>query len=155
FDYLFAECLQALIQHGRRDDARDLLDRYEAGIPGKSAQYINLCNIRCYYEWYGGNHDVAVRWGMGGQQLKRGAQVDTRFSTDHNLALARRDLGDLKPALEYFVEGQPIEIVLKVGELIPDKTPPFYGNIGRCLFLDGKLEEALICYRKSAHLLEQ
>ena len=30
----------------------------------------------------------------------------------------------------------------------------FYGNIGRCLFLAGRLDEALVCYVKSAQLLE-
>ena len=44
---------------------------------------------------------------------------------------------------------------MKPGERIPGEEAPFYGNIGRCLFLMGRLDEALICYVKSAQLLEE
>ena len=58
-------------------------------------------------------------------------------------------------AIESFLEGEPIEAVVTPGERIEGKGAHFYGNIGRCLFLTSRLDEALVCYVKSAQLLEE
>ena len=58
FDDVFQECLNAMIQIGH-DASADLLTRYEAAIPGKSSQFILLCNLRCYAYWYTGKYDLA------------------------------------------------------------------------------------------------
>ena len=76
------------------------------------------------------------------------------FSTKPNLALSRRDAGRVPEALESFLAGESLETVVKAGKRIQGKGAPFYGNIGRCLFLANRLDEALACYVKSAQLLE-
>ncbi len=154
FDAVFQRCLTLMIQIGH-DACEELLTRYEAAIPGKSSQFILLCDLRCYENWYTGEYDSAIRWGEAGENLKKATSVDTRFSTSHNLALSRRDAGHAEKALEYFLDDISLEAVVKSGERIPDKTAPFYGNIGRCLFLMNHLDEALVCYIKSAQLLEE
>ena len=154
FDTVFQECLTLMIQVGH-DASEELLTRYEATIPGKSSQFILLCDLRCYADWYAEKYDSAIRWGEEGERLKKGTSVDTAFSTKHNLALSRRDGGNISEAIESFLGGTSLEAVVKSGERIPDQTAPFYGNIGRCLFLTGRLDEALICYVKSAQLLEE
>ena len=154
FDTVFKRCLTLMIQIGH-NASEDLLTRYKAAIPGKSSQFILLCDLRCYANWYTGEYDSAIRWGEEGERLKKGASVDTAFSTRHNLALSWRDGGRISEALESFLDGTSLEAVVKPGERIPGKTESFYGNIGRCLFLMNCLEEALICYVKSAQLLEE
>ena len=153
FDDVFKQCLTAMIQIGR-DASEDLLTRYESAIPGKSSQFILLCDLRCYSDWYLGKFGSAIRWGEKGNQLKESTSVDTGFSTKHNLALSLRDAGRVSEAIESFLEGESLEAVVRPGERIKGKGAHFYGNVGRCLFLIDRLDEALVCYVKSAQLLE-
>ena len=154
FDGVFERCLTQMIQSGH-DATEDLLTRYESAIPGMSSQFILLCNLRCYADWCTGKYESAIQWGEQGNRLKERTSVDTGFSTRHNLALARRDAGHLSAAMESFLEGESLEAVVTPGERIQGKEAHFYGNIGRCLFLSGSSDEALICYAKSAQLLEE
>ena len=154
FDTVFERCLTQMIQIGH-DATKDLLEKYEASIPGKSSQFILLCDLRCYADWYAGNYESAIRWGETGEILKEGTPVDTRFSTKHNLALSRRDAGNVSEALKSFLEGESLATIVTPGKRIHGKEAHFYGNIGRCLFLMGRLDEALVSYVKSAQLLEE
>ncbi len=154
FDAVFEECLTQMIQSGH-DTSEDLLTQYEAAIPGKSSQFILLCQLRCYADWYTSKYDSAIRWGEKGERLKERTSVDTGFSTTHNLALSRRDAGRVPEAVESFLEGESLETVVTPGERVQGKGAQFYGNIGRCLFLTSRLDEALVCYVKSAQLLEE
>lgn len=154
FDSVFKVIINTFIQFGEYEEARKFLKQYEQGIPGKSAQYINYCDLCCYESWYQGEFEKAIYWGEQGESLKELGKVDTRFSTNHNLALARRDSGKIEKALVHFLGGKSIEEVTAPGEVDKDKQAPFYGNIGRCLFLGGDVERALVCYRKSAEILE-
>src|SRR4051812_3703642 len=73
--------------------------------------------------------------GVQGKELKDKSNVDTRWSTDHHLALAQRDFGIIDPALKYFLQGVPLEKVIDPEEIEEAKGASFYGNIGRCLHL--------------------
>ena len=153
FDTVFQQCLIEMTQMGHGGSI-DLMQRYESAIPSTSSQFILLCDLRCYSDWYAGEYESAIQWGERGARLKEHTSVDTAFSTKHNLALSWRDAGRLEEAIESFLEGESLELVLTPGESIQGKRPPFYGNIGRCLFLSGRLDPALVCYVKSAQLLE-
>ncbi|MCY3736837.1 MAG: NB-ARC domain-containing protein [Gemmatimonadaceae bacterium] len=153
FDSVFQTCLTQMVQIGHSSTG-GLLERYEEAIPGKSAQFILLCDLRCYADWYAGDYEAAIHWGEEGERLKKSTSVDTVFSTRHNLALALRDAGRVPEALERFLDSEPLQAVIAPGERIPGKEEHFYGNIGRCLYLGERWAEALICYVKSAQLLE-
>ena len=71
------------------------------------------------------------------------------------MALSRRDAGRVSEAIESFLDGESLEAVVMPGERIQAREAPFYGNIGRCLFLTNRSDEALVCYTKSAQLLEE
>ena len=154
FDTIFKRCLTQMLQSGH-EASDDLLARYEAAIPGTSSQFILLCDLRCYADWFAGKYDSAIRWGEKGDRLKERTSVDTGFSTKHSLALARREAGQIQEALESFLAGESLEAVVTPGERIPGKEAAFFGNIGRCLFLTNRMDEALVCYVKSAQLLEE
>ena len=154
FDRVFQTTVNCMIEFGHISSNRRLA-QYESAIPGKGAQYILLCDLRCYSDWFNGQFDSAIQWGEKGERLKDNSPVDTRFSTRHNLALARRDAGLISEAIESFLEGEALEKIVEPGAKIEDKSAPFYGNIGRCLFYDGRFDEAQACYIKSAQLLEE
>ena len=154
FDGVFERCLSHMIQMGH-DEVLGLLKKYEHTISHRSAQFILLCDLRCYWHWYVEEYDEAIRWGEEGEKLRERTTVDTGFSTRHNLALARRDSGNIEAALVSFLQGEALERVTEPGVLIEGMDAAFYGNIGRCLFLQGRREEALPCYVKSAQLLEE
>ena len=143
-----------MIQVGHAE-AQPLLDRYERAIPGKSAQYILLCDLQCYAHWYSERFELAIHWGERGAKLKDASAVDTAFSTKHNLALSLRDGGRVPEALNVFLDGEPLAAVTRPGEKVSDRDAHYYGNIGRCLFLDGDMDGAAACYVKSAQLLEE
>jgi tetratricopeptide (TPR) repeat protein len=141
----------ALADLGRHADADAVLDRYELGIAGKSAKYINLAQMRAYAYWCRGDMNRAKQWGERGSRLKADSQIDTKFQPEYTLALARRDSGEVPLALDHFLRGEELASVLASGELRQDG--PFYGNIGRCLQLMTRFTDALVCYRKSARIL--
>ncbi len=154
FDSVFERIIESMVQLGQYTEAIRFLEQYADSMPGISAQYINLCNLRCYLNWYRGNFEEAIAWGERGEELKARSDVDTAFSAAHNLALARRDSGEIAPALRYFLGGQTLAVVLDPEKFDRGRGGAFYGNIGRCLQFDGKYEDALVAYRRSAQLLE-
>ena len=94
FDRVFGQCLTQMIQMGH-DAVLDLLKKYKHAISHRSTQFILLCDLRCYFHWYLKEYDEAIRWGEEGEKLHEDTTVDTDFSTRHNLALARRDGGNI------------------------------------------------------------
>ena len=143
-----------MVQLGH-DSVGEVLSLYGEAIPGKSSQYILLCSLWCYAEWYWENYESAIRWGEEGSRLKDDTAVDTIYSCRHNLALACRDGGSYADGLDIFLDGEDLERVVSAGVRIEGKDASFYGNTGRCLFFLQRFDEALICYVKSAQLLQE
>jgi hypothetical protein len=151
YDRLVGGAVEILSDLGSFEEADLYLDRFEATIPGKTARYINLCNLQCYSLWCRREFGLAVEWGRRGDELKRSAGLDTESDCQHHLALARRDHGDIVQALEYFRHGLALTDVL-AGD-IPEhllNNGPFWGNIGRCLQLQGVQQDAAACLVRSA-----
>ncbi|MBI5056837.1 MAG: metallophosphoesterase [Nitrospirae bacterium] len=155
FDDVFSSFIDVLSHLGQYERADTFLRRYEDAIEGKSARYVNLCNLRCYMYWCKGAYEPAVEWGNRGVELKKKANIDTRFECEHNLALAQRDSGDIASALIFFLKGHALEEVLDREKVDEDRGGHFYGNIGRCLWFQDNIDGALICYQKAIDLLEK
>ena len=153
FDTVFEQSVKQMIELGHAN-INECLTLYGDAIPGKSAQYILLCDLHCYGEWYAGNYEVAIHWGEEGHRLKEDTSVDTVFSTRHNLALAHRDGGHVVEAMEMFLDGEELSEVTRPGKRVEDQGAEFYGNIGRCLYYQERIDEAYNCYVKSAQLLQ-
>ncbi|SHF71530.1 NB-ARC domain-containing protein [Kaistia soli DSM 19436] len=153
FDSVFSLYVRLQALAGHVDECSNALERYRATIEGKEVRYINFCDLKCYTHWTNGDALAAVKWGAEGVSLKAQSDADTVFDASHNLALAQRDSGAIDSALAYFLKGASIRDVISAGEPDSNQNAPFYGNIGRCLQLMGQIESALICYRKSAKML--
>ena len=70
FDSTIREQAIELSYLGRYDEADRLADRYQGVIVGKSARYINLCDMRCYSYWLRGELEKAKEWGRQGVELE-------------------------------------------------------------------------------------
>ncbi|HEY4899341.1 MAG TPA: hypothetical protein VIH91_00850 [Terriglobales bacterium] len=69
--------------------------------------------------------------------------------------MAERDAGRPEVALEFFLYGEPLDKVIDPEEVDEERAGHFYGNIGRCLQFMGEIDPALICFQKSALILER
>lgn len=153
FDKVVGTMVVAFDQLGDLEAADNLISRYEATIPQKTVRYIKLCDIRSYSYWVRGEFELAIDWATKGVALKKDSHVDTTFDCDHTLALAQRDSGNPSIALEFFRKSWTVDEIVESADGVPEDGP-MYGNVGRCLQMIGRTEEALRCYRKSIELLE-
>lgn len=154
-DVVIATYVRILSHFGRFTEAEELLTTFEKSLRTRDARFINYCDIRCYTNWIKRDFSAAIAWGKQGRELKNRSDVDTERGTEHNLALAQRDAGDIDPALEFFLFGRPLAEVTDPDELDENRGAPHYGNVGRCLHIMGQIDPAIVCYRKSAILLEK
>jgi tetratricopeptide (TPR) repeat protein len=155
FDRVSEDLVEVLGNLGRYREADEWIERLSATVTGKSARYIWLCHLRAYACWIRNQFDEAKRWSSEGVELKRGTNIDTIYDCAHSLALAQRDSGEVEVALVHFLGGTKIDDVTKPNSLDERRGGEFYGNIGRCLQFLERFDEALICLRKSATLLER
>jgi len=162
-DYSEVVALDSLVEHytdtlsylGEYDAAACVLDGYSARVPNKDAKFIRYCGIRCHVLWVAGKFSEAVKWGREGNELKEASGVDTSFDIAHSLALAERDAGRPEAALPIFLGGRTVADVIDPSELDEKRGGPHYGNTGRCLHLMGQIGPALVCYQKSALIIEK
>src|SRR5206468_2226343 len=154
FDRVFRAHVEMLSYLGENVEVDDLLQQYERTVPARDSRYISYAELRCTTKWLQGDFKQAVEWGRVGKALKENSHVDTAVVIDHSLALAERDAGNSEVALEIFLNGEPLIRVVDPEELTKERGGPFYGNIGRCLHFMGQVDAALVCYQKSALLIE-
>jgi len=154
-DGLFKIYVHNLDHLGEWTEAEGLLDQFQLSVVERDARYILYCDLKCYHKWTKGEFAEAVQWGKTGQLLKKSSDVDTKYDVTHNLALAERDAGQPELALPVFLDGRNLEEVLDPEELDENRGGPHYGNIGRCLHFMGQVDSALVCYQKSALLVEK
>ena len=109
-------------------------------------------SILAYSHWMRGEFGPAVDWASKGVALKSESDVDTDFDCKHNLALAQRDAGEPEVALKYFLGSWKVEDLIGADGVPTDG--PMYGNVGRCLQMMNRLDDALACYRRSMSALE-
>jgi tetratricopeptide (TPR) repeat protein len=102
-----------------------------------------------------GDFTAALEWGRRGKTLKESSGADTEYEIRHQLALAERDAGNPEIALETFLAGREMSMVLDPEELEIERGGAYYGNVGRCLHFMGQIEGALVCYQKSALIIER
>ncbi len=140
---------------GEHSEVDKILEKYERSVINRDARFINYCQMRCFSKWVRGDLSSAVDWGKVGQRLKDSSNVDTHFDIDHTLALAQRDAGEPELALTVFLVGRKLSDVVDPEELDELRGGAHYGNIGRSLHLMGQIDSALICYQKSALLIEK
>jgi tetratricopeptide (TPR) repeat protein len=155
FESVFRAQIRNLSYLGEYGDADQLLTRYEVTVAERDARYINYCELRCFSYWVRGELVNSIEWGKKGESLKLISDVDTQYDIAHSLALAQRDAGQPELALPVFLRGRSLSAVIDPDELDEKQDGAYYGNIGRCLHFAGQIDGALVCYQKSALLIEK
>ena len=119
-----------------------------------TARYVLFCSLEGISIRLGGDHRTAVDWASRGADLKASAGLDTANDCGHTLRLARRDSGDVRPALTYFLYGEKLEKVTAVGEPDVNRGGPFT-ETWDVVFSSRAGWMSFICIKKSAILLEK
>lgn len=155
FERLFSKFIKLLSEDGSFDELFNYLDGYRESVSQGTARYIGVCELYSYTYWMKEDYLEAISWGERGLDIKKKSGLDTSNDTEHNLALARRDSGEVETALQYFLRGEELDQVLIDDHFKSERGADFYGNIGRCLALQKNLDSAKILYCKSFDLLEK
>ncbi|EPP5729041.1 hypothetical protein ACUT7I_002378 [Vibrio cholerae] len=153
---LISFIIKCLVEYGDDEHALNFISKYESIIDKKEESYIRLCDIKSYRYWFRCEFSDAISVCEEAiYLLGKGSQGD-KFSIAHTLALAHRDCGDINgidKALEYFRGTTSLEDLLSTEGLTNQGNGPMLGNIGKCMYLKGEMEYALICYAKSFYYL--
>jgi tetratricopeptide (TPR) repeat protein len=157
FELVFATHLRILSYFGEHNEVDGLLGLYEGTVADRDSRYIQYCRLRTFCYWVRGEFGKAVEWGGKGKDLIESSGVDTEVGPGltYTLALAQRDGGQAEAALSKFLDGRKLSEVIDPEELDEARGEQHYGNIGRCLHLVGQIEPALVCYQKSALIIER
>ncbi|WP_348631104.1 SIR2 family protein [Mesorhizobium sp. M8A.F.Ca.ET.198.01.1.1] len=154
FDGVLSALISCLDQAEALSDADDMLERYARTLTSKTARYIKYCDVMAYSSWQRRKYEEAIEWATKGQDLKETSTVDTVYDCSHTLALAQRDGGEPATALEFFARSYSISDLVDPRSEVASDEPTVLGNVGRCLQMTGRYQDALVCYRKSAKALE-
>lgn len=153
---LMSYIIKCLVEYGHDEQALNFIDKYEFLINRKDEAYIRLCELKSYRYWFKDDFDNAINICEEAMYLlEKGSQGD-RFSIAHTLALAQRDSGgvdDVDKALDYFRGSITLEDILSTEAMAELGDGPMLGNVGKCIYLKGDKENALICYEKSYYYL--
>lgn len=158
FHQLLYVFVQALTEKGKSEEAIKYLGYYKDVIQGKSINYLNYCSLNSYFYWFISDYKQAIEWAERGIDLQKSSDIGLEIDLKHKLALALRDSKDqnnLHKALNIMLQGENLENVLSKDFAQENFSSSFFGNIGRCLWLQKKSKEAVICYYKSYILLIQ
>jgi tetratricopeptide (TPR) repeat protein len=149
--------IRTLTELGRYSEADSLLDKMSHTISDHGISYVHYCAERCYSYWIRKSYDQAIYWGEEGMKYTaRLHHASPRNECENYLALARRDsqkAGEVDKALEYFLAGRDLAKLLGHREVPTNVNGSDFGNLGRCLFFKGELDDALYCYAISAAIL--
>jgi hypothetical protein len=156
FERTFEVHIDLLSYLGEHKEVDHLLEKYEMTVVDRNVRYISYCEMRSHTKWIREDFAAAVTWGRIGRNFKQAAtDVDTRANISHTLALAERDSGHPEVALPTFLAGRNLSQVINPEEFDEKRGGAYYGNIGRCLHFMGQIDSALVCYQKSALIIEK
>nr|WP_288210138.1 toll/interleukin-1 receptor domain-containing protein [uncultured Dysgonomonas sp.] len=155
FNSQFTKFVETLTDFGKFDDALAFLTKYEKHITNKGVDYIRFCKVKGHLFWSKGLFEDAIELVREGVNLEEQSVTNSGLDLKHTLALSLRDTRkteNISKALDIFLHENTVEELLTGdNEFIAGET---YGNVGRCLHLGGKIEDALICYKKSINSLQ-
>jgi tetratricopeptide (TPR) repeat protein len=154
FDDVVSALVTTMACMDRYVEAEALVARFEKTVSSTGARYVGLCKMKAHMLWSQGRFEAAKEWARRGLDLTEHAKLDTQHECAHELALALRDSGEVDAALELFLKNERLDAVISISSPAEERDGTFYGNIGRCLSLKTRSNDALIAYRKSALLLE-
>jgi len=152
FSRVYLDTTKSAVEYGDRAFVNYLLEKFESTVENKDPSYIIISEARAYDYWFNGKYSDAIEICEKTTFLLESAKQPENTSLKHNYALALRDSGDvhcMERSLDIFLSGEDLSIISNNTDIDASLGGAFYGNIGRCLQLLGRLDESLNCLCKS------
>lgn len=156
FETLWDSVSRSSVEFGENDFTNDLIQKYENLIENKEEEYIRLCHVKSYVHWFRREYKEAVNICEEATYLLKRADQPDKFGIEHHQALAYRDSEiseNIEKALEFFLKNNDLDLLLDNGKIEQSGDGPMYGNIGKCLALQGKHENSLVTFYKSFYYI--
>lgn len=118
---------------------------YVDAIGARGADKLNVLEFTAFDAWLRKDFQRALELAEEAVELSKQIDVSLPSNPVHTLALALRDSGNAEAALTTFLEGLSLEEALAEKN---GKSAEFFGNIGRCFYLQGDYEKALPFYKR-------
>lgn len=155
FGALVRTVIKTMVEQGRAALIESVLEMYTAATRTGTVAFVEVCDLNAYVNWFIGKHTPAMRWADRGIELKARGGIDTSSDCEHTRALAWRDFGRARDALQVFLCGNELSLILAENHMKAKRGAPFYGNIGRCLYLDGETDKSIVLFTKAFEILSQ
>ncbi|MFP7609143.1 SIR2 family protein [Serratia quinivorans] len=162
FEPLLSAVSRSSVNYGDDIFNGGIIEKYESIIESKEESYIRLCSMKAYAHWFNGNADEAIDICEEALYFLDRANQPDKYSIRYDLALAQRDSGrsdNIDKALLYFSNNADINRMTNVKDDEfsngDDDNGPRYGNVGKCLMLQGRVNDALVCFYKSFYLVNK
>lgn len=156
FDNLFRQVLGLFSEYGSSELVVRYTKRYEEIVGINDERFINVLSIRCYDAWVRKQFREAIEFGERAEYIEKKLKSNDEYQALHHLALARRDSGDaaeLGRALEVFLGGDDISVIVDPENMERNRGGAYYGNISRCLFLQGDVVGAKMSLAKAFRII--
>ncbi|WP_182343010.1 SIR2 family protein [Comamonas koreensis] len=143
---LISNVCHQLSHMGEHAQVRTLMDNYVASVGKRGADMVNMNEILAFDAWINEDYKKAIYFAEESVELLKNIDFSPPSSPGYTLALAQRDNGDVEAALQYLLEGLTVTEALSVES---GKGAEFYGNVGRCFYLNNDMPMALKFYQLS------
>ena len=156
FSMLLTRAITNFIDYGDETYAKELIKKYESIIENKSEEYIKLCSVKTYAYWLLKEYDRAIEISEEALYMMERGELADNFNVKHHYALALRDTKiaeNIEKAMKYFLLTNELSKIINPEYLPTKDNGTTYGNVGKCLQLQDKLDDALICYYKSFYFI--
>ncbi|MCS3418508.1 tetratricopeptide (TPR) repeat protein [Pseudomonas sp. BIGb0450] len=152
----FNHAFTAITEYGDNIKSTDFLQKFENTTTSKNNEYIFILSSKTHLHWFNENYDQAIKHGEQADYLISQMGEQDKWDARHRLNLAYRDSeaeNNVNKALDFFLDGYPIEEIASKTALNRELSYSIYGNAGRCLHLIFRYDEALNCYAKALELI--
>ena len=117
---------------------------------------MGYCSSKTHLLWYQGLMLGAIKVAEDGIYLLESSALEDSNQLRYNYALALRDSNietNINKALHFFLGTTSLDEVLKRDNINYELSGHFYGNVGKCLELLKRCDDALFCYCVSSDIL--
>lgn len=156
FETLWDSVTRASVEFGEDTFADELIYKYESLIENKEEEYIRLCHVKAYTNWFREQYEVSVNICEEATYLLKRADQADKFNIIHQQALAYRDSEiheNIDKAFDIFIGNNSEEDILSTSNIEINGDGPLFGNIGKCYFLLEKFDDSLIAYYKAFYCI--
>lgn len=156
FDHVFLNTIMSSTEYGDNGFSNYLLKKYEMTVDSKDPSFITLSTAQAQHLWFNKDYDKAINICEKANYLLKKAKQAENSRLNNYYALALRDSlepDNLEKSLISIIGGHDLSKAIDNNSFNESLEGATYGNIGRCLQIMGKTDDALNCLSKSFILI--